>query len=33
MRPRVVVLASVRGGQLIGRSLAVRPPPQILAAS
>lgn len=32
VRPRVAVLASVRGGQLIGRSLAVRPPP-LLAAS
>jgi hypothetical protein len=31
-RPHAVVLASVRGGQLIGRSLAVRPPP-LLATS
>jgi hypothetical protein len=28
-----VVVLSVRGGQLIGRSLAVRPPPALLAAS
>jgi hypothetical protein len=33
VRSRVVVLASVRGGRLIGRSLAVRPPPTLLAAS
>jgi len=30
---RRVVLAAVRGGRLLGRSLAVRPPPALLAAS
>jgi hypothetical protein len=30
---RRVVLAAVRGGRLIGRSLAVRPPPALHAAS